>query len=62
MVPFTELYRQEASKLLDSDILRFLSEIGKPGKQLEKLEMIFRHPSSLGSYRVFQHLKSTIVM
>ena len=46
VVSFPELYRQEPGKLTDADIFRFLAEIGKPGKYLEKLETIFRHPSS----------------
>ena len=45
-ISFPELYRQEPGKLTDADLFRFLAELGKPGKYLEKLETIFRHPSS----------------
>lgn len=46
VVSFSDLYRQEPNKLMDEDLYRYLTEIGKPGKYLEKLDPIFRHPSS----------------
>ena len=46
LVSFPEMYRQEVGKLTDAELFRFLGEIGRPGRYLEKLETIFHHPSS----------------
>ena len=32
VVSFPELYRQEPNKLTDVDMMRFLAELGRPGK------------------------------
>ena len=44
-IPFGDLYRQEANKLKDEELFRFLSEIGKSGKNLDKLDRIYRPPN-----------------
>ena len=44
-LPFGDLYRQEANKLKNEELFKFLAEIGKTGKNLDKLDRIYRPPN-----------------
>ena len=44
-LPFGDLYRQEANKLKNEELFKFLAEIGKSGKNLDKLDRIYRPPN-----------------
>ena len=42
---YNELYRQDQNKLRDEDLFKFLAEMRKPGRNIEKLEKLYKTPN-----------------
>ena len=52
---YTDFYRQDEKRLSDEDLLKFLAEIKRPGRLLDKLETIYRPPNgSILSIKIHQ--------